>query len=198
MHVIARVRVFLSTHSALTFVFRFYFSSVAQIPNDTTMWPRVPGMPKPAPRKCLIAYAPKDNVIPTFQKKKNPSSCLTSSWCEKDATEGGRNVCVCVCCLAASSSVAFLPPYDLFVRSLVYNCRLCVASAYVTDGPCSILRALESAVCITHISVRNIVVCMYVYSSMRAHSSMRTHNLHASILGYVCLSSKLGTVSVVI
>jgi len=32
------------------------------IPDDTTMWPRVPGMPKPAPRKCLIAYAPKDNV----------------------------------------------------------------------------------------------------------------------------------------
>jgi len=31
------------------------------IPNDTTMWPRVPGMPQPAPRKCLIAYAPKDN-----------------------------------------------------------------------------------------------------------------------------------------
>ena len=32
------------------------------IPNDTTMWPRVAGMPEPAPRKCLIAYAPKDNV----------------------------------------------------------------------------------------------------------------------------------------
>lgn len=31
------------------------------IPGDTTMWPRVPGMPQPAPRKCLIAYAPKDN-----------------------------------------------------------------------------------------------------------------------------------------
>jgi len=31
------------------------------MPGDTTMWPRKPGMPEPAPRKCLIAYAPKDN-----------------------------------------------------------------------------------------------------------------------------------------
>lgn len=31
------------------------------IPNDTTMWPRVEGMPQAQARKCLIAYAPKDN-----------------------------------------------------------------------------------------------------------------------------------------
>jgi len=32
------------------------------IPGDTTMWERNPNMPEPAPRKCLIAYAPKDNL----------------------------------------------------------------------------------------------------------------------------------------
>jgi len=32
------------------------------IPGDTTMWQRNPNMPEPAPRKCLIAYAPKDNL----------------------------------------------------------------------------------------------------------------------------------------
>jgi hypothetical protein len=33
------------------------------IPNDTTVWPREPGMPKPQARKCLIAYAPQDNQM---------------------------------------------------------------------------------------------------------------------------------------
>lgn len=32
------------------------------VPGDTTMWERNPNMPEPAPRKCLIAYAPKDNL----------------------------------------------------------------------------------------------------------------------------------------
>ena len=33
------------------------------IPGDTTTWPRKPGMPEPAPRKCIIAFAPKDNQL---------------------------------------------------------------------------------------------------------------------------------------